>query len=820
MDKNDSQSTRTAALPPPKPAKPEPPPAHPTSQRAPASTMAILNRASSSRSSRPTPHPTGTSSRHAPPSDNELYAQILAASEEEHRRHQAELTKREREELERVRIESEVEDKVQRARMSMLEETEQAQLELVIQHSQQLSSNYATINSPQNQEEEELAFELAMALSLAQSQSSSSHHHHQTYQSSNYQPATSSAQQAGHSLLPPPSYQNSIDELSAADQASDRSLTLPQSVALPASPSPSSISISAAPPSSQPSRAHSISLSPSETQASSRPPSVYGRPLPPVPDLDHESRLSTPGPPSAIIVRPPSSAGFYDPSDSIALTHEPDPFSDQFAATDNSNQYDDLTHSSIPFPRPSTNSYLPIGEEESSVMFSSPQPLQESPSLQQDDNFTMPIPTHLHSQNISSPIEQPSNPNVIISSESFGANPNPPESVFEGVKYGLISAIDQPLSCSGQLVDTLILTHHDHHSPLNHSPIDLDQNKKEKKKNDGNHPLIAIQAWSWNRLLTYLMWHGNSRIEPGPIEVIEAEEEKTGGWQIGMSVIFKDSTGGCGVGVGEEEEIPCNVTLILELIPVNGHSQFNRSSESITNNRPINHNHRRRSSTATVITRSSTNRNRRGSTETETDIKPLTPTRRASTTTTQIIHLPKPFMNLPIKLSSLACTLHEIHTVSRMASCSSSTSSLRPRSTSSISPSNSSSKLSTSRSSLSLSNQEIYAKLNKAITYNAKFLNEEDDQGTTMNGDKLVLIRRGKDWLKRKTHQLVHGSSSDSISSSLSNGHPYPSSSSANHSLSSPNLPAHNQNVLGVDGVGLPLPTGANLVQPWESDWN
>ncbi|POW14986.1 hypothetical protein PSTT_02577 [Puccinia striiformis] len=752
MDKNDSQSTRTAALPPPKPAKPEPPPAHPTSQRAPASTMAILNRASSSRSSRPTPHPTGTSSRHAPPSDNELYAQILAASEEEHRRHQAELTKREREELERVRIESEVEDKVQRARMSMLEETEQAQLELVIQHSQQLSSNYATINSPQNQEEEELAFELAMALSLAQSQSSSSHHHHQTYQSSNYQPATSSAQQAGHSLLPPPSYQNSIDELSAADQASDRSLTLPQSVALPASPSPSSISISAAPPSSQPSRAHSISLSPSETQASSRPPSVYGRPLPPVPDLDHESH-------------------------SIALTHEPDPFSDQFAATDNSNQYDDLTHSSIPFPRPSTNSYLPIGEEESSVI-----------------------------QNISSPIEQPSNPNVIISSESFGANPNPPESVFEGVKYGLISAIDQPLSCSGQLVDTLILTHHDHHSP-----IDLDQNKKEKKKNDGNHPLIAIQAWSWNRLLTYLMWPNRSD---------RSEEEKTGGWQIGMSVIFKDSTGGCGVGVGEEEEIPCNVTLILELIPVNGHSQFNRSSESITNNRPINHNHRRRSSTATVITRSSTNRNRRGSTETETDIKPLTPTRRASTTTTQIIHLPKPFMNLPIKLSSLACTLHEIHTVSRMASCSSSTSSLRPRSTSSISPSNSSSKLSNSRSSLSLSNQEIYAKLNKAITYNAKLLNEEDDQGTTINGDKLVLIRRGKDWLKRKTHQLVHGSSSDSISSSLSNGHPYPSSSSANHSLSSPNLPAHNQNVLGVDGVGLPLPTGANLVQPWESDWN
>ncbi|KAI9600958.1 hypothetical protein H4Q26_000752 [Puccinia striiformis f. sp. tritici PST-130] len=458
-----------------------------------------------------------------PPSDNELYAQILAASEEEHRRHQAELTKREREELERVRIESE------------------AQLELVIQHSQQLSSNYATINSPQNQEEEELAFELAMALSLAQSQSSSSHHHHQTYQSSNYQPATSSAQQAGHSLLPPPSYQNSIDELSAADQASDRSLTLPQSVALPASPSPSSISISAAPPSSQPSRAHSISLSPSETQASSRPPSVYGRPLPPVPDLDHESH-------------------------SIALTHEPDPFSDQFAATDNSNQYDDLTHSSIPFPRPSTNSYLPIGEEESSVMFSSPQPLQESPSLQQDDNFTMPIPTHLHSQNISSPIEQPSNPNVIISSESFGANPNPPESVFEGVKYGLISAIDQPLSCSGQLVDTLILTHHDHHSPLNHSPIDLDQNKKEKKKNDVNSIDPVNRSPTIDRSII--------TIEDGVLQLTER------------------------------------------------------------------------------------------STETETDIKPLTPTRRASTTTTQIIHLPKPFMNLPIKLSSLACTLHEIHTVS------------------------------------------------------------------------------------------------------------------------------------------------------------
>ncbi|WAR51871.1 hypothetical protein PtB15_1B307 [Puccinia triticina] len=342
-------------------------------------------------------------------SENDTLNKILAASEEEHRRHQAELARREAEELERVRIESEAAAKLERTRTSLLEQAEQAQLELVIQHSQaiQHASSHGPF-SPQNEHEERMAFELAVALSL-------------------HPDNARSAGQQQPEEVDPPSYENSFHGPHPH----------------PASP------------------------------ASPRPQSIFTRPLPPIPSQQ---------PPSSIIVRPPSASPGH-PHLPASLIQEPDPFSDQFATHD---------------PDPPAAS--PASSSRSSLLLP---PLSEPASQTSSASHLSPPPGEPQPKEhgpIASPGAAPSDtddgaainrPAADSSSESFDANPSPPESVAEGITYGQVRAIDQPLTSAGQFVDTLVLSNFS-------DPVD--------RTKASSHALVAIEAWSWNRLLTYLMW--------------------------------------------------------------------------------------------------------------------------------------------------------------------------------------------------------------------------------------------------------------------------------------------------------------------------
>ncbi|KAA1115175.1 hypothetical protein PGT21_032845 [Puccinia graminis f. sp. tritici] len=773
----------------------------PTTTTTTTTSMPLINQTSSSSNSRRTaPHPTAAPTRTTSnptnrtlsrkESETDQLAKILAASEEDYRRHQEELERREAEELERVRIESEAAEKLERARFHLLEQTEQAQLELVIQHSQLLQSiqNQGPF-TPQNEDEERLAIELAMALSLdssspSPSPSPSSSHHHQTIPEphspqSSGSPNNTRAQEDIQPELPP-SY-HSIDEPQEAhDHQPSPSCSSPpySTLALPQSiPSPASI-----PPSSnEGSPSPTLSLTPQPSLQSLCPRPTYGRPLPPVPGphhspAHHSRRSSSPHPGqsttphSSIIIRPPSPNGDSDHQpDGLtdSLAQESDPFSDEFAA--------DQEEPRLPFP--SIESQEEEEEEEEEEEDSDEDQEEEEEGEEEGEqeesngqgSLALTIPCSVPAHTItSSPIEaeEHSRPEAVsrLSSESFRTNPSPPESVAEGVKYGQVISIDQPLNSSGQLADAIVLSNYT--DPVDHHKT-------------STHALVAIEAWSWNRLLTYLMWHGNSQIEPGPLDVSEAEDSGQGSWRMGMSVVFTETVG----------DRP-NVRLVLELIAGNGESQWSRS-EGLARSR--------RQSSAVLGRRSSVENGR----------LPSPPV--------QTIHLPKPYVLLPVKLASLACSLHEIHTVARMSSCSSSHNSLAA----SLRPSSSTSSSSLSKQSThSPSNQEIFSRLAKAITSNARLLGEEE---ATVLQNEERLFRRGKKWLKKTTHKLVGSSSSNSAASSSSALpiHPSSSSSSITALVKSSSAGKHRDNhALTVDGVGLPLPAGATLVQPWESDWN
>ncbi|EFP74400.2 uncharacterized protein PGTG_00356 [Puccinia graminis f. sp. tritici CRL 75-36-700-3] len=720
----------------------------PTTTTTTTTSMPLINQTSSSSNSRRTaPHPTAAPTRTTSnptnrtlsrkESETDQLAKILAASEEDYRRHQEELERREAEELERVRIESEAAEKLERARFHLLEQTEQAQLELVIQHSQLLQSiqNQGPF-TPQNEDEERLAIELAMALSLdssspSPSPSPSSSHHHQTIPEphspqSSGSPNNTRAQEDIQPELPP-SY-HSIDEPQEAhDHQPSPSCSSPpySTLALPQSiPSPASI-----PPSSnEGSPSPTLSLTPQPSLQSLCPRPTYGRPLPPVPGphhspAHHSRRSSSPHPGqsttphSSIIIRPPSPNGDSDHQpDGLtdSLAQESDPFSDEFAA--------DQEEPRLPFP--SIESQEEEEEEEEEEEDSDEDQEEEEEGEEEGEqeesngqgSLALTIPCSVPAHTItSSPIEaeEHSRPEAVsrLSSESFRTNPSPPESVAEGVKYG--------------------------------------------------------------------PGHGNSQIEPGPLDVSEAEDSGQGSWRMGMSVVFTETVG----------DRP-NVRLVLELIAGNGESQWSRS-EGLARSR--------RQSSAVLGRRSSVENGR----------LPSPPV--------QTIHLPKPYVLLPVKLASLACSLHEIHTVARMSSCSSSHNSLAA----SLRPSSSTSSSSLSKQSThSPSNQEIFSRLAKAITSNARLLGEEE---ATVLQNEERLFRRGKKWLKKTTHKLVGSSSSNSAASSSSALpiHPSSSSSSITALVKSSSAGKHRDNhALTVDGVGLPLPAGATLVQPWESDWN
>lgn len=128
----------------------------------------------------------------------------------------------------------------------------------------------------------------------------------------------------------------------------------------------------------------------------------------------------------------------------------------------------------------------------------------------------------------------------------------------------------------------------------------------------------------------------------------------------------------------------------------------------------------------------------------------------------QLIQLPKPYLDLPISLATLASVLHEIHAVARMTSCS----------TSSF------------RGAKPGVNTETLKKLAKAIQANAKAVGE----GAQAVQNEERLVKRGRIWLRRKRKGLMGDSGGNETDR--------------------------------VAGEGLPLPAGATLVQPWDSDWS
>jgi len=157
------------------------------------------------------------------------------------------------------------------------------------------------------------------------------------------------------------------------------------------------------------------------------------------------------------------------------------------------------------------------------------------------------------------------------------------------------------------------------------------------------------------------------------------------------------------------------------------------------------------------------------------------------------IHLPRPYVGLPVTLSVVACKLHEMQAVARMSSCGSSSSSSSRGAT---------------------CNQEIFARLAKAIAANGRAFGEEEELGPGLHDDAR-LFARGRNWLRRKTHAALSASALHLPLPSSS------TSSSASSSAAPPVAPLHHHHhdPSRIDGDGLPLPTGATLVQPWDSDW-
>ncbi|CAH7688351.1 expressed protein [Phakopsora pachyrhizi] len=165
----------------------------------------------------------------------------------------------------------------------------------------------------------------------------------------------------------------------------------------------------------------------------------------------------------------------------------------------------------------------------------------------------------------------------------------------------------------------------------------------------------------------------------------------------------------------------------------------------------------------------------------------------------QLIDLPNSSLSLPLRLSKLASTLHEIHRVSQMSSCSIGS----PQTTFTYFTASLHSHGSQNRRPNR--NTESLIKLSKAIEFNSKqngeeyglFGNIEQHAGGgsgifKYQADRQRFIKRGKRWFKKKRVGILGGGGTGEVVGTESET---------------------------VDGVGLPLPHGATLVQPWDSDW-
>ncbi|KAG0142226.1 hypothetical protein CROQUDRAFT_673687 [Cronartium quercuum f. sp. fusiforme G11] len=191
-------------------------------------------------------------------------------------------------------------------------------------------------------------------------------------------------------------------------------------------------------------------------------------------------------------------------------------------------------------------------------------------------------------------------------SRKFVANTRPSDSGSEGARYGLLKSIHDRLDFHGQLPDAIRLS----------------------KFGADSKGLFGIEAQSWSQLLIYLMRNGNSHIKADLMDIAEAQENNTP-IKLALSVEF-----------AYWPTIPnpeTSVRLIIELVS-GPESTFVRSAQKPT---PV------RSARLAVTSQSS-------STTPNWDVR-------------EFIEFPKPYLELPISLATLATTLREIHRVAWMA---------------------------------------------------------------------------------------------------------------------------------------------------------
>ncbi|KAG0141928.1 hypothetical protein CROQUDRAFT_259087 [Cronartium quercuum f. sp. fusiforme G11] len=681
-------------------------------------------------------------SQSTPEESHEDYQLKLAllASRDEHERHQLTLEQRELEMVERARRESETAEaerkQNEKVRLASLEESEREILEGVLLESQ---SHYQQ-NSVND--EDQLALELALAMSLSEAEASgplwSFASAASTFENGDHSSSLSTDLQhtqsthISHQINGPnpsistiePNYttHHAHSPLSAREQYQNSHLQTPllasNLTGHSAADHPPPYIVVASPTSatdfpplsnyfSSPSTAHQahetpqaglIGRQPSRPPLPPRRPNLEGRLSGSLNVLHQRASLAGfPSDESSELVdeersRPASSLGLSRPDDLAAANMESDPFVDRFAATTpfeeeaNPLQRPALmirTRSDqfVPFPVASSHSdraslsTLQFPDETEAVDEAIKEALERARSQSVYSGSFAPMAVDDEDSDVFGTLEEPecsppSSPTSLSDSRTFTANPRPSPSMCEGVRYGSMEENRASLEFEGQFPDSIGLS---------------------KYGRDGGpaNGLFGIEAWSWNQLLTYFMWHGNSRLEAGPLDVAEAEENNTP-TKLALFVEF--------VYRPTLPNAQTYVKLVLELIsgPEPALPQYAKQKSTISH-------HSRHS------------------------------------------------------LSTLASSLHEIHTVARLVSCSSSP-------------------FRTAKPGL---NTDRLKRLAKAI--------EREQVGQKGKGivEEERLIKRGKRWLRRKMATSAGGNESERV-----------------------------------DGEGLPLPNGATLVQPWDSEWS
>lgn len=261
------------------------------------------------------------------------------------------------------------------------------------------------------------------------------------------------------------------------------------------------------------------------------PPDASGSPA----ELEVQSSLHWPAfnaqatsPSIEIRTRPTSSLGFrlsgvsYDctptaRSRSTSYVSATDPFSDCYAALLNAEQegMNDIRHSRPPLMiRTRSDHFLPFPNTSETELPIRPsiKPVHEPPvgNPQEDENEddegikqalmrarrpSTVSGSFVSLENDESDVfgtsEGHGSPVPVaerINSSTFNANPRPSPSMLEGIQFGLVRKLNNPLDSNGQFPDVIALSRY------------------ARDGTTTDNPLFAIEAWSWNQLLTYFMW--------------------------------------------------------------------------------------------------------------------------------------------------------------------------------------------------------------------------------------------------------------------------------------------------------------------------